>query len=126
MTRYALLLPLLLAACQPPMPDGARLFAETCSACHGPSGHGDGPVAAELPVALPDLTQLAATSGGTFPMARVLTQVHGYPGRFQRGLMPEFAPLLQGPPATWNGPDGPVTAPAPLLAVARYLEGIQD
>lgn len=27
---------------------GARLYAERCSACHGPDGRGDGPVAAAL------------------------------------------------------------------------------
>lgn len=27
---------------------GARLFAESCAACHGPTGHGDGPAAAAL------------------------------------------------------------------------------
>ena len=28
--------------------EGARLFAINCAHCHGPSGHGDGPVAGEL------------------------------------------------------------------------------
>jgi mono/diheme cytochrome c family protein len=29
-------------------PDGAKLYAERCSGCHGNSGNGDGPAAAAL------------------------------------------------------------------------------
>ena len=35
---------------------GARLYTETCAACHGASGAGDGPDAAGLPAPLPDFT----------------------------------------------------------------------
>jgi high-affinity iron transporter len=32
----------------PDLDEGARLFAQTCATCHGPTGHGDGPAAAAL------------------------------------------------------------------------------
>lgn len=32
----------------PDLEHGAQLFAQTCARCHGPTGHGDGPVAAAL------------------------------------------------------------------------------
>ncbi|HEX3345298.1 MAG TPA: cytochrome c, partial [Polyangiaceae bacterium] len=32
----------------PDLDEGARLFAQTCAACHGATGHGDGPAAAAL------------------------------------------------------------------------------
>ena len=37
-----------------------------CAACHGQSGTGDGPVAAGLPITVPDLTRLEARKGGKF------------------------------------------------------------
>jgi putative copper export protein/mono/diheme cytochrome c family protein/peroxiredoxin len=36
---------------------GASLYLRHCASCHGPLGHGDGPVSASLPVPPPDLTQ---------------------------------------------------------------------
>ena len=49
----------LLAACSGPTPsviEGQALYrANGCTSCHGPSGHGDGPMAATLPSRLPDL-----------------------------------------------------------------------
>ena len=35
---------------------GAMLYPTNCAACHGPGGHGDGPLAASLPVPPADLT----------------------------------------------------------------------
>ena len=35
---------------------GAMLYPSNCAACHGPGGHGDGPLAASLPVPPADLT----------------------------------------------------------------------
>lgn len=43
---------------------GQEMFATYCAACHGRSGKGDGPAAAALKVAPPDLTRMAARSGG--------------------------------------------------------------
>jgi len=36
---------------------GATLYRQHCASCHGPLGHGDGPVAASLTLRPPDLTQ---------------------------------------------------------------------
>ncbi len=37
--------------------DGARLYASLCTACHGPAGRGDGPLAASFPRISIDLTK---------------------------------------------------------------------
>jgi mono/diheme cytochrome c family protein len=37
-------------AAAPPAADGRVLYAQRCASCHGPSGRGDGPNAANLPV----------------------------------------------------------------------------
>jgi mono/diheme cytochrome c family protein len=52
-------------------------FFAYCASCHGPSGHGDGPVAVELKKRPVDLTQLAKNNNGNFPYARVRAVIDG-------------------------------------------------
>jgi mono/diheme cytochrome c family protein len=64
---------------------GAELFERFCAACHGTEAHGDGPVAAGLATAVPDLTRISERNGGNFPVdtvrdtidGRVLVRAHG-------------------------------------------------
>lgn len=56
---------------------GAGEFQAWCSRCHGLEGKGDGPIAKELETAPPDLTQLSANNGGTFPAERVQSSIDG-------------------------------------------------
>ena len=51
--------------------DGGSLYPRYCATCHGVSARGDGPLAADLRVPVPDLTTIAARSRGTFPVERV-------------------------------------------------------
>jgi len=46
---------------------GQETFMRFCAACHGESGQGDGPVAAGLPISVPDLTLLEKRRGDSFP-----------------------------------------------------------
>lgn len=46
---------------------GQELYMRFCASCHGTDGRGDGPVASELKVEVPDLTSIARRRGGTFP-----------------------------------------------------------
>ena len=50
---------------------GKITYVRYCVSCHGPEGRGDGPLARDLVVPVPDLTTLTTRSGGTFPLARV-------------------------------------------------------
>ena len=52
-------------------------FFAYCASCHGPSGHGDGPVAIELKKRPADLTQLAKNNNGNFPYTRVRAIIDG-------------------------------------------------
>ncbi|MDU8912819.1 cytochrome c [Aestuariicoccus sp. MJ-SS9] len=128
MRHLAILLAAAVAACAPvPETDlGARFFAENCALCHGRAGQGDGTLAEDLPVAVPDLTTLAARNGGDFPEAAVMAQIHGYPGRHHSSVMPEFGPRMAGRVAEWTAPSGKVIAtPVALLELVDYLKTIQ-
>jgi len=46
---------------------GEETFARFCASCHGPGGQGDGPVAAGLPITVPNLTTLHKRQGDNFP-----------------------------------------------------------
>ena len=47
---------------------GKQMFGDYCAPCHGISGKGDGPAASALKTPPADLTVLAKTNGGKFPM----------------------------------------------------------
>jgi mono/diheme cytochrome c family protein len=56
---------------------GEELFQQFCSACHGDSGRGDGPVAQTLNVLVPDLTRLSERRDGDFPAAEIRETIDG-------------------------------------------------
>jgi mono/diheme cytochrome c family protein len=55
-----------------PAAKGELAYTRYCVACHGPTGRGDGPLAGDLRIPVPDLTTLSARSGGTYPYDRVV------------------------------------------------------
>lgn len=120
---------LALAACAPESaPDGHMLFAENCASCHGSDAKGHGPLADGLDVALPDLTTLSARNRGVFPRDHVMSTIDGY-SRGQHGaqVMPEFGEGDLGPTVIIEDGDGNgIPVPVNLLALAQYLESIQQ
>ena len=120
---------LVLVACAP-RPDvvGRALYDDHCASCHGLSGLGDGPTAADLDETVPDLTLIAVRNGGAFPTARVISEIDGYTRvREGRVTMPEFGAELQaGPLVLYDTGDGRQTpTPSKLVALAEYLATIQ-
>ncbi len=113
-----------LVACTPEVDmNGARIFAENCSGCHGDAAKGDGPMAATLAKTPPDLTTLSQRYGGTFPRDYVMTVVDGYArGSHFSPDMPEFGAGDLGPMVMVDA----TPVPAKLLALADYLESIQQ
>lgn len=117
-----------LAACAPnEMPnraEGAALFADNCTACHGYRAEGDGILVGGQTA--PDLTRISTRNDGVFPRAQVLSQIDGYGrGKVSAEVMPEFGSLLGGDlvPVDIKGTLTPT--PRPLAALLAYLEGIQ-
>jgi len=73
------LLTALLMACQPAAERyrGSALYSSHCSSCHGIYGDGYGPAAASIPQTIPDLRQIAASNGGTYPRELVARIIDG-------------------------------------------------
>jgi len=55
--------------------DGASIFRNSCAACHGLDGRGNGPVSKALKREVPDLTRLSQRSGGAFPAIHVRSTI---------------------------------------------------
>src|SRR5262245_46277330 len=62
------------------------LYAQRCLSCHGPSGQGDGPVAASLPVRVPDFRDTGEKKN-TPQIRRAIAE--------GRGIIPAFGPELR-------------------------------
>lgn len=60
-----------------PTAEDAELYRLHCAGCHGVAGHGDGPVAPLMAIAVPDLTLIAARRGGRFPEDEVARIIDG-------------------------------------------------
>jgi hypothetical protein len=56
---------------------GEETFYRFCASCHGESGTGDGPVAAGLPINVPDLTLLRKRQGDNFPASTLRRIIDG-------------------------------------------------
>lgn len=53
-------------------------YKNSCAACHGPSGDGDGPLAEYLVTgSLPQLSMLQKNNGGVFPVSDVYAVIEG-------------------------------------------------
>ena len=65
-----------------------RMYAQRCLGCHGVWGRGDGPLAASLPVSVPDFRD-TIRSKSVIQIRKVITQ--------GKGIMPAFEPALAKP-----------------------------
>mgnify|MGYP000088144011 FL=1 len=129
MKRAILILLLAVMGCAPDSPStGRSVFVNSCASCHGAAGRGDGPLAAELEVKPADLTKIAARRDGLWPLVEVMSIIDGYHRRtLPREKMPVFSDLAEGKLVPFDAGDGKlVPTPVTLIALANYLERIQD
>jgi len=102
---------------------GAEMYKTYCAACHGKSGRGDGPAAAELKVPPTDLTLLAKNNGGKYPEDKVAATLrfgakapaHGTPD------MPTWGPLFR---SLKQGDDSMVNLR--ISNLVKYIKTLQE
>src|SRR6185503_10314418 len=99
---------------------GRTVFVRYCVACHGTSAKGDGPIAKDLRVRVPDLTLLK--DGDTFPYQQVIDSVAK--GSTVRGHgtddMPAWGPAFNRTTGT-----GAATVDQAIHNLAHYIWSIQ-
>jgi len=103
--------------------NGAEIFRASCSSCHGTTGQGNGPMAAHMRSAPPDLTKYTMRNGGVFPSERVGRIIDGrdVPSHGDRE-MPVWGDTFRR--AARDGSDE--AARARVRALVRYLQSIQE
>ena len=76
---------------------GEQVYLAYCASCHGVKGLGDGPVAASLKNAVPNLATLAQRNQGKFPAAGVSQSVGGESMSRSHGTadMPVWGPVFR-------------------------------
>lgn len=107
---------------------GEGVFRTFCAACHGLDAQGDGPMSGLLTVEPPDLTALAASNGGDFPVFAVVRQIDGRdPMMAHGGEMPIFGAIFDYPDGSIKSETGqPIITAQPIADVAAWLESVQD
>jgi mono/diheme cytochrome c family protein len=100
---------------------GRTVYLRYCVTCHGDGARGDGPLAKDLRVPVPDITTLAARSGGIYPEERVVRIISK--GNEVRGHGSEDMPAWG---SAFNRTDG-IEAPVDeaIRNLARYLGSVQ-
>lgn len=107
---------------------GRLEYMYSCSACHGETARGDGPVARYLNIDTPGLTMLSRENDGEFPLYRVVQIIDGRHGVGPHGtIMPVWgARFLPQALAESGHFRAEVIVRGRILSIAHYLETIQD
>lgn len=107
---------------------GRAAYMENCSSCHGAKARGDGPMAVFVTTGVPDLRQLSQRNGGVFPRTHVVEIVTRISDLHEGVVaMPDFGALLEASPTVYTSPEGDrIQTDATILAIADYLESVQD
>lgn len=108
---------------------GQAEYMNTCAACHGESGKGDGPLSGFLNVKLNDLTTIAKrTTDGQFPFLDVMRTIDGRAGDRGHGFpMPVWGDRFTAEVGNAAGPYGAeLLVRGRILSIVYYLESIQE
>lgn len=104
---------------------GEQLFQRLCASCHGSSAQGDGPVAASLKVAVPNLRELTKRHRGEFPAQKIERIIDGRTVVAPHGtrLMPVWGNELLRSEA--GNPEAERDEADLIRKIVEYLRGIQ-
>ncbi len=107
---------------------GEGAFRTFCATCHGTDAQGDGLMSGMLTVEPPDLTGLAQSNGGVFPVFEVVRQIDGRdPMLAHGGEMPLFGAMFDFPDGSIKSETGqPIITAQPIADIAAWLASIQD
>ena len=107
---------------------GEGMFRTFCATCHGVDAQGDGLMSGMLTVEPPDLTGLAQSNGGVFPVFDVVRQIDGRdPMLAHGGEMPLFGAMFDFPDGSIKSETGqPIITAQPIADIAAWLASIQD
>ena len=106
---------------------GQQAYATFCATCHGALALGDGPLSEMITDKIPDITQMSADNDGVFPMLRVIHIIDGRTGlRGHGGPMPVYGQLFEGDPNFYGPYGAEAVIRGRMLALALYIESIQQ
>ena len=104
------------------IPSGAVMYQQACASCHGADAKGQGPVAAALKTAPPDLTTLSRRHEGVFPydyVTKVLLIGTNVPAHGP-AEMPVWGPIF-----TFLDKDNKQAVLKRIKNLSDYLESLQ-
>jgi mono/diheme cytochrome c family protein len=107
---------------------GETEYMNSCAACHGPHGKGDGPMAKELKTRPADLTVLQRKNGGEFPYYKVFATIDGryiVPGHGNRDMPIWGRRFLEEGAKTLGPLGGEATAQERIHELTEYIASLQ-
>jgi len=106
---------------------GAELYRVHCATCHGIEGGGQGPMAGVLVIQPADLTRLAKSNGGAFPLERVIKRIDGRDPLVSHGSpMPVYGFFFEGKGTAIKTTSGqPIMTSKPIVDLMAYLQTLQ-
>lgn len=110
------------------MPYGQAEFLNSCAACHGESGRGDGQIAGDLLKPPADLTILSRENDGAFPYYRVFAVIDGryvVSGHGDREMPIWGRQFLEEDARTFGPNGGELITTERIHELTSYIESIQ-
>ena len=107
---------------------GQAEFLNSCAACHGTDGRGDGPMAEVLNTPPADLTRIAERNGGSFPYWKVFATIDGryiVPGHGERDMPVWGRQFIDEDVATYGPSGGEIVTTERIHELTTYVETLQ-
>ncbi|WP_417726930.1 c-type cytochrome [Roseovarius sp.] len=106
---------------------GTQTYERYCAACHGRDGTGHGPMRAVLTLLPADLTALAATNNGHFPVERVVRRIDGRDPLVSHGSpMPIYGAFFEDRDVGLRTERGQtILTSQPVVDLVTYLQTLQ-